>query len=729
MFYPELTFTGAGPRRQSSRQHEAGGNRRRTAFLAALLLAVLALGAGCPNKGPRTPAKPEGPARVVPNDSAAYSAATTDPEQDKVLYLFDWGDGRADTTDLFESGDAATASHAWSATGSYPVRVRARDSKGRWGTAWSDPLDVTVDDNRPPDPPGRPTHVGIDSVGYPIAFTTSATDPDGDSVQIKYYFAEGRVSGYGQKVASGAAYTDSVVYAQNGWKVVYAVATDGRDTSDWSAPESVFIESPNVPPHAPEIRTQYTPERGIANGPAYRFYVYARDKYGDSLYYRWYFDGTDSVTSDMFPTDIDCYVEWTPTRDTHTYSVAVRVFDQTGLTNDTLAATTFRTVAEGEMIWELAGEYIASPAIGTTLWKGETWPAIICGSVDEYLYAVDAYQGFLAGAVTVYDPYDFNSSATVRPDGTRYVGNENGWFYAVGPDNEVRWQFGNGLDGMTATAALGSDGGIYCGGEDLFIHKLVDNGASATEAWSYRLSNEMTSSPAIGPDGRIYCCDDSGQVYCLNSDSTLSWKVLVGDTSGITSSPAVASDNTVYVGTEAGRLLAVKDGSVAWSYQITGPLFAISSSPVIGPDGNVYFGCDDGKLYRVDQNSHQPVAGWPITVSRTGTVSSTPLLCADDVVYITGDDSLYAFDVNDPSAPRRWAARLTVPPAAGPSPGPRRLALDNQPSAAVDEYGIIYTAATGGIFAIAGRPTGTLAASDWPMFHHDPKHTGRFGAR
>ena len=34
-------------------------------------------------------------------------------------------------------------------------------------------------------------------------------------------------------------------------------------------------------------------------------------------------------------------------------------------------------------------------------------------------------------------------------------------------------------------AALGSDGSIYCGGEDQRIHKLVDAGASATEAWSW----------------------------------------------------------------------------------------------------------------------------------------------------------------------------------------------------------------------------------------------------
>jgi hypothetical protein len=47
----------------------------------------------------------------------------------------------------------------------------------------------------------------------------------------------------------------------------------------------------------------------------------------------------------------------------------------------------------------------------------------------------------------------------------------------------------------------------------------------------------------------------------------------------------------------------------------------------------------------------------------------------------------------------------------------------------VDRYGIVYIATGSGIFAIAGRPGGTLAATDWPMFHHDSRHTGRFGAK
>lgn len=701
--------------------------QRRSLLLPLSLLAVLAAVTGCPKKAPARPEKPKGRAQVAISSPAAYSSVTTDPNQDSVRYVFDWGDGLADTTALLPSDETAFAAHAWASLDAFAVRVRAQDSKGHW-SGWSEALSVSVTINHPPDAPLRPSHTGVDSVGKAIAFTTSATDPDGDSVRIRYFFSEGQVSVYGPRMASGESHTDSVTYSQNGWKVVYAVATDGTDTSDWSAPDSIFINSPNVAPYPPVIVMDYTPARGIADGPAYRFYASARDQYGDSLYYRWYFDGTDSVTSGMSPSSIDNFVEWTPTGDTHSYAVAVRVFDQTGRTNDTLATMTFKTVAEGEMIWARPGEFVASPAIGPAAWRGHARTGIVCGGTDGYLYVVDAYQSSVIGQTSVVEPDDYNSSVTIGAGGTRYVGNENGWFYAIGPDDSVNWQFGDGLNGMTSTAALGSDGSIYCGGEDQRIHKLIDNGSSRTVAWSYVLRQEMSSSPAIGPDGTIYCCDYDGYAYALNDDGTLRWEIRAADTLGITSSPAVASDGTVYVCTEAGRLLAIKDGSIVWFYEVT-PWRPISSSPIVGPDGSVYFGCDDGRLYRIDPNTHQPPANWPVAVSTTDIVSSTPLLCADGVIYITDERSLYAYDVADPSGGPRWQVVLSLTAMKGSGHRPRRLSLDNQPSPAVDQYGIVYVAGANGIFAVAGRTGGTLAATDWPMFHHDAKHTGRFGAR
>ena len=105
---------------------------RKSLLLTVSLLAVLVLVVGCPNKAPNIPAKPSGPDSVAINDSATYVSVTTDPNRDKVLYAFNWGDGTADTTALIKSGDTITQSHAWDAIGVYAVKVMAKDEKGKW---------------------------------------------------------------------------------------------------------------------------------------------------------------------------------------------------------------------------------------------------------------------------------------------------------------------------------------------------------------------------------------------------------------------------------------------------------------------------------------------------------------------------------------------------------------------------------------------------------------------
>jgi hypothetical protein len=220
-----------------------------TVFLLAVA-ALLTAGMACDRRPPGTPAKPGGPTDLAWDDAATYTTVSTDPNRGRIRYMFDWGDGKQETTAYFRSGDTARACHVWGLFGTYPVKTLAEGASGSKSTYWSDTLNVTVDDYRnpyhQPDPPLRPTHVGVDSVSKPIVFWTAATDPDGDSVRIKFYLGDSQPPAYGRWVRSRVAFSDTVVYQTPGWKVVYAVAMDPYgDTSATSAPESVFI---NLPP-------------------------------------------------------------------------------------------------------------------------------------------------------------------------------------------------------------------------------------------------------------------------------------------------------------------------------------------------------------------------------------------------------------------------------------------------------------------------------------------------
>ena len=105
-----------------------------------IIIWLLEGGGGNP---PNTPSTPSGPTSGKVGVSYTYTTSTTDPDGDQVKYTFDWGDGTYTTTGYYNSGDTASASHSWSKTGTYEVKVKAIDSNGL-SSAYSSSLTVTI---------------------------------------------------------------------------------------------------------------------------------------------------------------------------------------------------------------------------------------------------------------------------------------------------------------------------------------------------------------------------------------------------------------------------------------------------------------------------------------------------------------------------------------------------------------------------------------------------------
>lgn len=73
-----------------------------------------------------------------------YSAVTTDPQNDEIYYLWDWGDNTdSDWIGPYESGIEYETSHSWEKRGNYIIKVKAKDSDG-YESEWSDPLSVSM---------------------------------------------------------------------------------------------------------------------------------------------------------------------------------------------------------------------------------------------------------------------------------------------------------------------------------------------------------------------------------------------------------------------------------------------------------------------------------------------------------------------------------------------------------------------------------------------------------
>jgi choloylglycine hydrolase len=100
------------------------------------------------NQPPDKPNTPIGPVSGKIGEKFTYKSQATDPDNDQLNYIFDWGDGtNSGWQGPVNSGDNFEASHRWITQGSYNIKVKARDTKGL-ESEWSDPIAVIIPRNR-----------------------------------------------------------------------------------------------------------------------------------------------------------------------------------------------------------------------------------------------------------------------------------------------------------------------------------------------------------------------------------------------------------------------------------------------------------------------------------------------------------------------------------------------------------------------------------------------------
>jgi hypothetical protein len=93
---------------------------------------------------PNTPDMPAGQSFGFENVEYTYSSRTTDANGDNVYYLWDWGDGtQSSWLGPYSSGVTITTPHTFTASGSYSIRVKAKDVNGAQ-SGWSPALPVTM---------------------------------------------------------------------------------------------------------------------------------------------------------------------------------------------------------------------------------------------------------------------------------------------------------------------------------------------------------------------------------------------------------------------------------------------------------------------------------------------------------------------------------------------------------------------------------------------------------
>jgi len=102
------------------------------------------------NQPPSQPVIQSAPAFGRPGVQLAFSVATTDPDEDDVYYMWDWGDGsHSNWLGPYSSGINATSNHTWDESGEFEIKVKAKDDYNA-ESYWSEPVQLIIE-NIPPD--------------------------------------------------------------------------------------------------------------------------------------------------------------------------------------------------------------------------------------------------------------------------------------------------------------------------------------------------------------------------------------------------------------------------------------------------------------------------------------------------------------------------------------------------------------------------------------------------
>jgi hypothetical protein len=93
---------------------------------------------------PSKPTRPNGPNNGECGIEYYYTSSSIDPDNDNIYYKFDWDDGtNSNWLGPYSSGASINTSHIWEKTGSYNIKVKAKDVN-EMESDWSDPLTISM---------------------------------------------------------------------------------------------------------------------------------------------------------------------------------------------------------------------------------------------------------------------------------------------------------------------------------------------------------------------------------------------------------------------------------------------------------------------------------------------------------------------------------------------------------------------------------------------------------
>lgn len=447
--------------------------------------------------------------------------------------------------------------------------------------------------NQPPKP-ATPRGPSVGHVEVSYTFTSSAADPDGKDVKVRFDWGDASTSDWSDWMANGSLLSVKHSYSKPDIYSIRAQARDRRGVmSNWSEPYQCTISNEGTVKWKLKDIVKQGLGRNLSNATI----------------------------------DVDGHIYVTAVNYGHQY---VNKYGTTVRAVVKKVSRLYAVSPEGKIklkfdVPKISGGY--PPVVDSK--------RTIYISSEDGLYAIEPNGKVKWSFKTEENVH----SVAMGSNGTIYA-EAGDKLYSIAPDGTKRWEFSGVSD---PTVGLG--GMIYVFGEGS-IHALTSEGL---EKWKCQVG-EMKFSPVIGLDGVIYVVEDSYDysdfdiLWAINpNNGEVKWKYSK-KYYHLTTSPVIGPDGTIYiaagrlgggVGTEYWKytyLLAISSDRQVKSWSVPE---ALCSSPAINSNGTIY-ACSNENLYAIDLEG---TVKWKSKIED----GNSPLIGPDGTIYVsTKNAKLYA---------------------------------------------------------------------------------------